>query len=735
MAPPKTPRNKKQFDAVTPQSMAPNTGHYANHIQPESPTAASDPSGALAKVQEDEREVLKAIFMDDYEEVEAKGAWSKTTDRMIRLKLRAFSNDDITCTLCAQITASYPKSLPALSLENASKLRHKTLQDIRTLLKTRPKELIGDVMLHDIAASIQDLLEDEIAVRENDGTFENLEAERAVQEAAAAELAKQQEQELAKKRNEEKAEEDRVLQAMVNDEMRRKEIMTKRKSRGTGNTPTSYFPTNGHCGSNQVSFDRNIELQIDGRSSEFSAVEGLLPLRTGTVTEEFLVKPSGIEIATTLVLKRTRVSASSFSANAQLKRAITEFEDEMEEIKGLRQSNILTVFDFKIEQFPGSAWEISVLVEFGNKGSLGEKLEDDGQIAVAKVRSWTVDLLEALDFYHRNGVVHKRVHPHNVLLRKSSTGSISVKLADASFQDTLHGLKNLSQGDQPFTTSRSAFWVPTELAQDSRRSRKTDVWDLGVTFLQMLFGLDVPEKHNSPKDLSDARGCSEPLQEILRKFFKPDPKKRPSAFDLIPCEFLRDDVPVYDHPSTPFRSRHSSVSLSGYRLRRESSAGIGAAYSRYASDWVEQGRLGKGGYGEVVKARNKVDGRLYAIKKIKQKSASALTEVLSEVMLLSRLNHQCVVRYYTAWPEDVFAQTSGTEEDDSDESGTDESDTGSDISPGNTGDEDFAQSTGGLDFISSSGYPKIEFGSDEESENGDDGAVVFGSDSGKHLDV
>ncbi|CAI6333285.1 unnamed protein product [Periconia digitata] len=726
---PKTPRNKNKFDVSTPQSLAPATGHHADQIQIEAFSTASHPSDALAKIQEDEREVLKAIFMDDYEEVEAKGAWSKTTDRIIRLKLRSFSEDNITCTLCAQITASYPKSLPSLTLENTSKLRHRTLQNIQALLSTRPKELVGDVMLHDIAASIQDLLEDEIAVRENDGTFENLGAERAVHEATAAELAKQQEQEMAKKRNEEKAEEERVLQEMVNDEMRRKENMAKRRSRGTGHTPTSYFPSNNSLSTNQVSFDRNIELHIDGRSSEFSAVEGLLPYRMGKVTEEFLVRPSGVDLATTLVLKRTRVNSSDASANAQLKRAITEFEEEMEEIKALRQSNILSVFDFKIEQFPGSIWEISVLVELGSKGSLGEKLEDDGQIAVAKVRSWTVELLEALDFYHRNGVVHKRIHPHNVLLQKSSTGGLFVKLADAGFQDTLHNLRNLGQGEQPFSTSRSAFWIAPELAQDSRQSRKSDVWDLGVTFLQMLFGLDVPEKNNSPKDLSDARGCSEPLQEILRKFFKPDSKKRPSAFDLIPCEFLRDDVPIYDQPISPFRSRHSSVSLTGYRLRRESSGGIGAAYSRYASDWVEQGRLGKGGYGEVVKARNKVDGRLYAIKKIKQKSASALTEVLSEVMLLSRLNHQCVVRYYTAWPEEEFSHPSGTEEDDSGASETDESDIESDISPRNTGGEDFPQSTGGLDFISSSGYPKVEFGSDEESDNENDGAIVFGSDS------
>jgi translation initiation factor 2-alpha kinase 4 len=243
----------------------------------------------------------------------------------------------------------------------------------------------------------------------------------------------------------------------------------------------------------------------------------------------------------------------------------------------------------------------------------------------------------------------------------------------------------------------------------------------------MLFGFDAPGKYNSPKELSDILGCSEPLQEVLRKFFKPDPKKRPSAFDLIPCEFLRDDVDVYERPSTPVRSRNSSTSLGRYRLRRESSSGVVPSYSRYANDWVEQGRLGKGGYGEVVKARNKVDGRLYAIKKIKQKSAAALSEVLSEVMLLSRLNHSCVVRYYTAWPE-----AEADDDYDSASSDGDESDWESDVSPTTTTTDGggHGKSGGGLDFISSSGYPKIEFGSDDESED-DVGAVIFGSDSGK----
>ncbi|KAF2184716.1 kinase-like protein [Zopfia rhizophila CBS 207.26] len=734
MAPPKSPWKKVVTNVSTPQNAPATMGKPpAKENKQGKPAPPAQLTETYQEAQENEIEALKAIYMEDFEEVEAKGAWSKTTDRVLRLRLKSFSNDEISVTLCAKLTATYPKSLPTLSLDNASKLRQKTQEKLQKLINSKPKELIGEVMIYEIATSIQDILEDEGTFRENDGTFENLEEERAVHEAAAAQMAKEHEEELRKKRDEEKAEEERVLQQMVNDEMRRKELMVKRKTRAAGQTPTpSYFPNADTV--NQVSFDRMIMLQDEGQNIECTAVAGLLPFQTGPVTEEFLVKPVGNANALTLVLKRTHIASSKSSGHSQLKKAIMEFEEEMEDLKRLRQSNIMSVFDFKIEQMNDSGWEINILVELGNKGSLGEKIEDDGQIAIGKVRSWTVDLLEALDFYHRNGVVHKKLHPNNVLLYKPSNGSISVKLADAGFQDGLHNLKDISKDTRPFTTSRSAFWVPAELAQETRRTRKTDVWDLGVVFMQMLFGLDAPQKYNSPKELSDSLQCSEPLQEIMRKFFKPDPKKRPSAFDLIPCEFLRDDVPIYEESPPPLHSRLSLNSLMNNRLRRESSAGIGGPLSRYANEWVEAGRLGKGGYGEVVKARNKVDGRIYAIKKIRQKSAAALTEVLSEVMLLSRLNHPCVVRYYTAWPEEEFSGVSETEEEVSTTFTVHDSDSG--ISPKNTGvGIEFGRSTGGLDFISSSGYPKIEFGSDDESDEDDDGAVVFESDSGEEGDT
>ncbi|KAA0033032.1 eIF-2-alpha kinase GCN2 isoform X5 [Cucumis melo var. makuwa] len=75
--------------------------------------------------------------------------------------------------------------------------------------------------------------------------------------------------------------------------------------------------------------------------------------------------------------------------------------------------------------------------------------------------------------------------------------------------------------------------------------------------------------------------------------------------------------------------------------------------SRYLNDFEELKPLGHGGFGHVVLCKNKLDGRHYAVKKIrlKDKILPVNDRILREVATLSRLQHQHVVRYYQAWYE------------------------------------------------------------------------------------
>jgi translation initiation factor 2-alpha kinase 4 len=105
--------------------------------------------------------------------------------------------------------------------------------------------------------------------------------------------------------------------------------------------------------------------------------------------------------------------------------------------------------------------------------------------------------------------------------------------------------------------------------------------------------------------------------------------------------------------------------------------------SRYLSDFVELGVLGRGGGGEVVKVKNRLDRRIYAIKKIileSEKGRFAKVGALQnrklrrEVTTISRMMHNNIVRYYQAWVEGGTQPAAGVnpiaEEEENDEEGS-----------------------------------------------------------------
>lgn len=74
--------------------------------------------------------------------------------------------------------------------------------------------------------------------------------------------------------------------------------------------------------------------------------------------------------------------------------------------------------------------------------------------------------------------------------------------------------------------------------------------------------------------------------------------------------------------------------------------------SRFVSDYDVEQVLGKGGFGVVFAAKNKVDDCQYAIKRIILPSRQESRErVMREVKTLAHCDHQNIVRYFNSWIE------------------------------------------------------------------------------------
>ncbi|KAF6215365.1 hypothetical protein GE061_010117 [Apolygus lucorum] len=76
-------------------------------------------------------------------------------------------------------------------------------------------------------------------------------------------------------------------------------------------------------------------------------------------------------------------------------------------------------------------------------------------------------------------------------------------------------------------------------------------------------------------------------------------------------------------------------------------------WSRYRTEFKELEYIAKGGFGHVYKAQHKLDGEIYAIKKIflRYYSVGDFLQNLREVKMLAKLNHPNIVAYKAAWLE------------------------------------------------------------------------------------
>ncbi|KNC46184.1 serine/threonine protein kinase [Thecamonas trahens ATCC 50062] len=230
-----------------------------------------------------------------------------------------------------------------------------------------------------------------------------------------------------------------------------------------------------------------------------------------------------------------------------------------------------------------------------------------------------------------------------------------------------------------------------------------DVWALGILVSELLSGVPAPPQSAARKQVPPSPPGASPLAvSFLEACFSVGtlaPARRKSATRLVSATSIES---LLAHPwladlespaATP-PGGHLRVSSNASSLGFDSGTGLSptmraffpsqspgdssllsnttphpigspggtlpltagaSGYSRYAADFEEIGMLGKGGFGSVWKVRNRLDGRLYAVKKVVLDGFDSVTDskIRREVITLSKLNHQYVVRYFQAWIEYV----------------------------------------------------------------------------------
>lgn len=628
-------------------------------------------------VQDDEIAVLEAIYGEDFQDHTATNAWGATTEHSFKLVLRPHSESDTFITLLIKFTATYPRTPPQIQIQGSENFHERTQARLRNVVSLYTKQDSDEPVINTIAEDMREALEDAVLARQQ-GTLPSLEDERAnASEAARAKVEAANEAE-ALRRREAEEEEERTLKHLLDEELKRQ----KRKSV----KPAIERRNSINADSGTISFDEAGSIKVGNETQSFTKVTctGLL-----SKNRTYLGTPHVSTSTKPLVAIKRRALEKDRSE-------IIALESVLKAAVLLSHANLLNVLAYRVNKIDESTSELILCREYADRGNLHDVLSMS-TLHVSKARQFTTELLGALDYLHSKGMVHGSINAKTTYL--TGQPSLSPKLADFGYASFL--------GEHQSTAP--VCWQSPDAESTSQTIRKkSDSWDLGVLVVQMFSGLNATTDYHSPEDMLNKQNFSDSFEVFLQKFFAVDAKKRSTSFDLMASEFLRTDSPVLKEDSkTAHGHVRGSKSTNGLEspLRRRSrhNSTIAPEHpSRYLSDFTELQRLGKGGFGEVVKAQSKVGKGVYAIKKIKP-ALQMLDQVLSEVMLLERLVHPYVVRYFGAWVE-----TDGTYQEDAISESEDDVSESQSIEFG-------MSSTGGLDFVSSHGAG-FDFASDSEDD-------------------
>ena len=152
----------------------------------------------------------------------------------------------------------------------------------------------------------------------------------------------------------------------------------------------------------------------------------------------------------------------------------------------LTHRNIATVYDFKIEK------DYACIVMEYLPNSVDKILHRNGALAPPRASQITIHAAEALQHAHNNGVVHRDIKPHNILLSPEGMAKVTdFGIARAS--------DLISTTD---TMGTPIYMSPEQCRRENVSDFRSDIYSLGISFYEMLSG--HPPFQGSYQELTEA---------------------------------------------------------------------------------------------------------------------------------------------------------------------------------------------------------------------------------------
>ncbi|PWY70233.1 MAP kinase [Aspergillus heteromorphus CBS 117.55] len=225
---------------------------------------------------------------------------------------------------------------------------------------------------------------------------------------------------------------------------------------------------------------------------------------------------------------------------------VTALKHEIELLQGFHHPNVV--------QYLGTAADdqyLNIFLEYVPGGSIATMLKQYNTFQEPLIKNFVRQILAGLSYLHSRDIIHRDIKGANILV--DNKGGIKIsdfgisKRVEAS---TLLGARASGGGGHVHRVSMqgSVYWMAPEVVQQTVHTKKADIWSLGCLVVEMFTGAH-PFPACSQLQAIYAIGrerarppapehASKEAVAFLDMTFQVDYEKRPSADELLKCQFL-----------------------------------------------------------------------------------------------------------------------------------------------------------------------------------------------------
>ena len=164
---------------------------------------------------------------------------------------------------------------------------------------------------------------------------------------------------------------------------------------------------------------------------------------------------------------------------------LVKFKKEAEAVASLSHPNIVNVYDV------GEDGKVHYIVmEYVDGQNLKEIIQDEGRLEEYTALDIAKQIARALSEAHRNGIIHRDIKPHNILISKDGR---QVKVADFGIAKAVSSSTMTNMG----SVIGSVHYISPEQAKGKHLTSNADLYSLGIVLYEMIIGR-VPFSGDSP---------------------------------------------------------------------------------------------------------------------------------------------------------------------------------------------------------------------------------------------